>query len=59
MKVTSDIGDCPCDACGKRVDERSMAVIETPDQEAYFVCQSCRGYYDDAELIEKIKAQQA
>ena len=51
--------DVPCDCCGKRVDMRSLAEVEAPDDKFYFVCQSCRGYYDDEELIEKIEQAQA
>jgi len=46
-----------CDCCGKRVDERSMADVEGSDGVVYFVCQSCRGSYDDEELVEKIQQE--
>lgn len=49
----------PCDCCGKRVDERSLANVTSSDGQTYFVCQACRGYYDDEELIEKIEQAQA
>lgn len=39
-----------CDCCGRRVDERSMATIKS-----FWVCQACRGTYDDQELLEKCK----
>jgi hypothetical protein len=51
-----------CDCCGKRVDERSLAIVEDTSQEVlnhYFVCQSCNGYYEPAELLDKIKEAQA
>ena len=43
-----------CDCCGKQVDERSMATVEE-NTLWYFVCQACRGMYEDEELIEKCK----
>jgi hypothetical protein len=52
----------PCDCCGKRVDERSLAIVEDTSQKVlnnYFVCQACNGYYEPAELLEKIKEAQA
>jgi hypothetical protein len=46
-----------CDCCGKRVDERSMDSITGQNGKTYFVCQSCRGYYDDQELLDKCEEQ--
>ena len=45
-----------CDCCGKRVDERSMATVDTGTY-AFFVCQACRGMYDNQELLEKCEEQ--
>jgi YHS domain-containing protein len=46
-----------CDCCGKRVDERSMDSITGQNGKTYFVCQACRGYYDDQELLDKCEEQ--
>ena len=51
-----------CDCCGKRVDERSMEYIEAPAPllgagKSFFVCQACRGMYEDQELLEKCQEQ--
>lgn len=48
-----------CDCCGKRVDERSMAFVRTRVTLGFFVCQACRGMYDDQELLEKCEEQAA
>ena len=57
-------GNVPCDCCGKLVDERSLAFVESPtpvpegcDPTTYMVCQACNSYYEPAELIEKIEAE--
>lgn len=42
--------ECAC--CGEYHDPRAMDVLDGVE---YWVCQSCRGYYDDNELLEEIE----
>jgi hypothetical protein len=45
-----------CDKCGKRVDERSMAPVESEATgKVYYICLACRGYYDDVELLDLLE----
>jgi hypothetical protein len=38
----------PCDCCGRRVDERSLATVGE-----YMVCQSCASYYSSEQEIRE------
>ena len=54
-------GNCSCDCCGRRVDERSMALVTglvTGLEKTFFVCQACKGMYEEQELLDKCVEQE-
>ena len=44
-----------CGVCGRYDDPRSMETVDNGHGVEVWICQSCDGYYDEQELLEKLE----